>query len=266
MQIERKISKEEIISLEQPCKIGDYLYIIDATKDGEKNNYKIYNNTLIKVRSIIKEEDNPVGGWWITFTPANFGGGGCRIDGNGWKWNKHIRLATKDEIEANNSTKEKFETISNYNEFAIGSRVIITNCGQNYSSCDTLFKFLKFNNNYNCHSCLNGDKGVITNLVIHPGDKSIMAAIKLDKGKEVVVNTNGIKVINEWKIPKLEDLSLHIPENKNNYFSLEDRYLLLSDFSIFNKKPKYKSKLKLKTNKKIKITKKNVKISNKHLI
>jgi len=86
-----------------PCKEGDYLYLIDAIidkKSSEYKEYKKYTGTILKVTNI-SSDNYAKNCWWIKYTPTLFGGGGCRINGNGWQWNKHIRLATSYEISIN---------------------------------------------------------------------------------------------------------------------------------------------------------------------
>jgi hypothetical protein len=90
---------KEVKSEEPPCKVGDYLYIIDVTKDGENPHKEAYSGDIIEITNIYKEKDNPkYGDWWVSHKPNSFSGGGFRIGGNGYQWNKHIRLATGYEI------------------------------------------------------------------------------------------------------------------------------------------------------------------------
>lgn len=166
------ISKSETKSEEPPCKVGDYIYIIDATKNGKYPEYAKYNENIIEVTKIYKEENNPkYGGWWINYTPSDFSGGGCRINGSGWQWNKHVRLATDDEI-------HKFKS--------------------------------------------------------------------------------------GWKISSIKDL----PEYTKSYPLVGDirPYMWTAHPFESEKKVESKPKLKLKSNKKVKISKKQIKVSNKHLI
>jgi len=84
---------------DSPCKIEDYLYLIDATIDGYYPDYRKYSNTIIKVTGIRFELESKVEGksYWIIHS-GEFGGGGFRLGGRGWGWNKHIRLATPSEV------------------------------------------------------------------------------------------------------------------------------------------------------------------------
>jgi len=89
---ENLVSESKKIS---PCKEGDYLYLIDATIGGTELSYKEHTGSVLQVTNIKPDGKNT---WWVKYTPTSFGGGGCRINGNGWQWNKHIRLATSYEI------------------------------------------------------------------------------------------------------------------------------------------------------------------------
>ena len=88
---------EPVYKVEEQVKVGDYLYFIDITRSGKALEYKDYDNSVVKVTNV-RPDSSHINARWVTID-SNLFGGGFRLNGNGWVFGKHVRLATPKEIE-----------------------------------------------------------------------------------------------------------------------------------------------------------------------
>ena len=73
----------------QEFKVGDYIFVMIKGKNF---------GDILKVTDSFIEKKSNYSGVWINHKPSSFGGGGFRLNGNGYIYGKDIRHATPEEI------------------------------------------------------------------------------------------------------------------------------------------------------------------------